>query len=208
VRKRLGIRRTMDLSGESLEAYTSHNARGSSSPSDDDDDEPDELKAAVVMETILTAADVAHNLQGWDQVRVVFVILLSWVFAKTGFGQPSRLTSLASLFDTAKMVIWSGRLYFELRKAHILGRGIDPEANWFKNQIGFLECYLLPLARRLEDTGVFGEQTGQLFAQTVESNRDTWLVEGQEVTDAIVATGAETYNETTLATEIAQRATK
>ena len=105
------------------------------------------------------------------------------------------------------MVVWSGRLYFELRRAFVLGRGTDPEANWFKNQIGFLECYLLPLAQRLEDTGVFGEQMGQLFAQIVESNRDMWLVEGQEVTDAIVATGAETYNESTLAEEIARRVT-
>lgn len=63
-RKRLGIRRTMDLSGESLEAYSHHNSRKRSL----DMDEPDELKAAVVMELIMTAADVAHNLQGWDQV--------------------------------------------------------------------------------------------------------------------------------------------
>jgi len=102
------------------------------------------------------------------------------------------------------MVIWSGRLYFELRKAHILGRGVDPQGRWFENQIGFLESYLLPLARRLEDTGVFGEEMGQSFARTVESNRDTWLVEGKEVTDDIVATGARTYNEQTLAEELAQ----
>jgi len=65
VRKRLGIRRTMDLSGESLEAYSHHNSRNRFLSMD----EPDELKAAVVMELIMTAADVAHNLQGWDQVR-------------------------------------------------------------------------------------------------------------------------------------------
>jgi len=100
------------------------------------------------------------------------------------------------------MVIWSGRLYFELRKAYILGRGTDPQGRWFENQIGFLECYLLPLARRLEDVGVFGEQMGQKFAQIVESNRDTWLVEGQEVTDEIIATGANTYNEKNLAQNV------
>lgn len=100
------------------------------------------------------------------------------------------------------MVIWSGRLYFELRKAYILGRGTDPQGKWFENQIGFLECYLLPLARRLEDVGVFGEQVGQSFAQIVESNRDTWLVEGHEVTDEIITTGAETYNEKTLVQQI------
>ena len=101
------------------------------------------------------------------------------------------------------MVIWSGRLYFELRKAHVLRRGGDPQIRWFENQIGFLESYLLPLARRLEDTGVFGDGAlGQSFARIVEANRDMWLVEGQEVTDEIIQTGAETYNETTLAAEL------
>jgi len=63
-RMRLGIRRSMDLSGEALQKYPSTRH----SPSKTDLDEPDELKAAVVMETIMTAADVGHNLQGWDQV--------------------------------------------------------------------------------------------------------------------------------------------
>ena len=55
-RKRLGIRRSMDLSGEAIEAYKPKRVVGI-------DDEPDELKKTVVMETIMTAADVAHNLQ-------------------------------------------------------------------------------------------------------------------------------------------------
>lgn len=158
-RKRLGIRRSMDLSGESLEVYRR-------SGNDKDMDEPDELKAQVVMETIITAADVAHNLQGWDQ-----------------------------------MVVWSGRLYLELRKAYVEGRGSDPQAKWFENQIGFLESYLLPLARRLEDANIFGDSIGMMFAQIVEQNRDKWLEEGQEITEAIIAKGSEIYNDQTLADE-------
>lgn len=92
------------------------------------------------------------------------------------------------------MVIWSGRLYFELRKAFIMGRGGDPQGRWFENQIGFLESYLLPLARRLEDTGVFGEAMGQRFAQIVESNRDTWLVEGSEVSEEIIVTASKSFS--------------
>jgi hypothetical protein len=124
------------------------------------EDNVDDFKAAVVMETIMTAADVAHNLQGWEQ-----------------------------------MVIWSGRLYLELRKAFVENRGADPQARWFENQIGFLESYLLPLARRLEDMGVFGDEIGQTFAATVEANRDKWLVEGMDVTELIVEKGAEEYKE-------------
>jgi hypothetical protein len=153
-RKRLGIRRSMDLSGEEIEAYIR--------PASEDtmEDNVDDFKAAVVMETIMTAADVAHNLQGWEQ-----------------------------------MVIWSGRLYLELRKAFVENRGADPQARWFENQIGFLESYLLPLSRRLEDTGVFGDDIGQTFAAIVEANRDKWLVEGMDVTELIVEKGAEEFKE-------------
>jgi 3'5'-cyclic nucleotide phosphodiesterase len=156
-RKRLGLRRSMDLGGEAIENYTT-TLSVASTLEPGVDDEPDELKATVVMETIMTAADVAHNLQGWDQ-----------------------------------MVIWSGRLYLELRKAYIHERGTDPECRWYDNQIGFLESYLLPLARRLEDMGVFGDSLGQTFAAIVEANRDQWIQEGEDVTEAIVEKGTEEF---------------
>lgn len=166
-RKRLGIRRSMDLSGEALETY-SPKKRFVLHPNlpmeslypagnilnDYFDDQPDELKASVVLETIMTAADVAHNLQGWNQ-----------------------------------MVKWSGRLYMELRRAYVTKRSTaDPRNRWYENQIGFLESYLLPLAERLEETGVFGE-VGMNFIEIVKNNRDQWLTEGLSVTDSIVADG-------------------
>ena len=160
-RQRLGILRTIDLSGESLETYSRHETSAFSSSSvvytvaDAEMDEPDELKAIVVLETILTAADVAHNLQSWDH-----------------------------------MVKWSGRLYNELRKAHVNDRGPDVSRNWFENQIGFLESYLLPLARRLEDTGVFGDEVGAMFPRIVEDNRDRWLTEGYEISQKTIDEGA------------------
>jgi len=176
-RQRLGIRRSMDLSGEALETFSSHRHRLSMKPSSDSegtgdgnaddntdtndqwqDDEPDELKATVILETILTAADVAHNLQGWDQ-----------------------------------MVLWSTRLYLELRKAFVAGRGADPQGRWFENQIGFLESYLEPLATRLEDTGVYGPVVGPMFAELVRNNRDRWLVEGLAVSQNAIAKGEELY---------------
>jgi hypothetical protein len=154
-RKRLGIRRSMDFSGEQLETYTT---KGGASNGFAGEDEPDELKATVVMETIMIAADVAHNLQDWDH-----------------------------------MVKWSDRLYMELRRAHVAGRGGDPMGTWFENQIGFLEFYLLPVARRLEDTGVFDEATGRMFASIVIANRDRWLTDGFEVSTNVIDQGTERY---------------
>jgi hypothetical protein len=156
-RQRLGILRTVDLSGETLETYSRAGSCTAESVKPEDD-EPDELKAAVVMETFMTAADVAHNLQGWEH-----------------------------------MVKWSGRLYMELRRAYTANRGADPKERWFENQIGFLESYLMPVARKLEDTGVFGDELGQIFVRIVESNRDTWLTKGYDETEKVIADGNERY---------------
>ncbi|GAX25071.1 hypothetical protein FisN_10Lh267 [Fistulifera solaris] len=162
-RQRLGILRTVDLSGETLETYTRTGSLAHSAASDPttygvdlESDESDDLKATVVMETIMLAADVAHNLQGWDH-----------------------------------MVKFSNRLYMELRTAYVKKRGTDPETRWFENQIGFLESYLLPLAHRLDDTGVFGERNGEQFAANVIANRDKWLIEGLMIAQKIVQEGAE-----------------
>jgi len=98
-----------------------------------------------------------------------------------------------SLFYFFVQVKWSGRLYLELRRAYVAKRGPDPQGKWFENQIGFLESYLLPVARRLEDTGVFTDEAGQIFATIVEANRDEWLTKGFEETQKIVALGAKRY---------------
>jgi hypothetical protein len=163
-RVRLGILRTVDLSGETIETYNRGSIGGATVMSEDhtstvdlDMDEPDELKMTVVMETLMTAADVAHNLQGWDH-----------------------------------MAKWSARLYMELRRAYQAKRGGDPQYRWFENQIGFLESYLLPLAHRLEDTGVFGK-AGPDFGRIVEDNRDTWLTHGYDETQMVIETGATRY---------------
>ena len=167
--QRLGLLRTVDLTGESIQTYhNSTNVRQSATgasvsyrPAErapQPAEEIDELREAVVMEVILKAADVAHNLQGWEQ-----------------------------------MVKWSNRLFLELRRAHVQGRGDDPQNGWFSNQIGFLEAYLLPLARRLDDMGVFGDTVGEIFALTVEENRDRWTKEGIQNTAHIISEAEKKY---------------
>lgn len=88
------------------------------------------------------------------------------------------------------MIWWSNRLYMELRKAYSEHRGIDAQPRWFENQIGFLESYLLPLAHRLEDTGVFPKMD---FARIVEDSRDRWLTEGYDEVQKIIEEGEKTF---------------
>ncbi len=156
-RKRLGILRGMDFSGESIEVHPRGSIGGTSLVSGVHDeeiflDEPDELKALVVLELILRAADVAHSLQSWTNMKR-----------------------------------WSSRLYRELSMAHRAGRGPDPGPGWFDNQAKALESYVGPLALQLDETGVFGEFLGAVFYQQLEANRDQWLVDGFEVTESLRA---------------------
>lgn len=149
---RLGIRRAMDLSGMNIIAYPGLEKNSGCNKDDPDscffDDEVDNLKAAVVLETMLHAADVSANMQSWDRLK-----------------------------------LWSSRLYFELKHAYEHDRNaIDPAENWFENQTSFLDSYVSPLARRLNDTGVFGNE-GQQFLSFVEENRRLWLEEGEDFTE-------------------------
>jgi hypothetical protein len=157
---RLGIRRSLDLTGETIESYTGPRARsaeliaGLQEGSDEsvmgDPDEPDELRASVIMEQLIKAADVAPLMQGWDHMEK-----------------------------------WSTRLFFELMDSHEAGRGEDPRRGWFENQITFIESYLLPLARRLHATKAFGDSVGPVFARTVEENRDRWISDGVVLTEQV-----------------------
>ncbi|GKY94412.1 hypothetical protein MPSEU_000407100 [Mayamaea pseudoterrestris] len=65
--KKLGIRVSMDLTGETVETYR-RTTRRTSLFKDEVDDEVDDLKAAVLMDLIMTAADVSQNLQGYEQM--------------------------------------------------------------------------------------------------------------------------------------------
>lgn len=64
-RKNLGICRSLDLTGEFIESYRSGELLGSLHS---DDDPADELKALVVLQVLMTAADVGQNFQGWDSM--------------------------------------------------------------------------------------------------------------------------------------------
>lgn len=74
---------------------------------------------------------------------------------------------------------WNAKLYDELWAAKLAGRGADVSEVWFKGQIGFFDNYIMPLAKRLGQCGVFGE-LGTLFLENATENRTRWLDEGEE----------------------------
>jgi len=164
-RQHVGIRRAVDLGGETIENFTRRPSTPACSLSEapyksaetelaqllEEYDEPDGLRAAVVMETILLACDVAHNLQGWDH-----------------------------------MLKWSQKLYWELYDANKAGRGFDPAPGWVPGQTGFLMGYMLPLAKKVENMGVFSKYVIPPFAANVEKTNELWEIHGEDVAELVL----------------------
>ena len=135
--RRLGIRTSMDFSGNLIDAYGTNN----------------QLQQHAVLETMMNVADVAHTMQSFN------------TFVK-----------------------WNRRLFRELHTARSAGRlPFDPSVNWYENQIGFFNHYILPLAGKMKSCGVLGT-TGEVFELFAAENLKRWKEEGEAIALDIVKT--------------------
>jgi hypothetical protein len=80
---------------------------------------------------------------------------------------------------------WSCQMFKELAAAHSDGSGHDPAPSWFENQISIMEHYILPLAGKLYDVGIFGDIVGSTFTDYAEENIDDWLIKGSDLSDSL-----------------------
>jgi 3'5'-cyclic nucleotide phosphodiesterase len=156
-RKRLGIRRSMDLSGEAIEFYSKRSSIGnmsshSGTQGEIDNDEVDYMKSSAVVEALLRLADVGHFYQNWQN-----------------------------------MTDWSSRMFRErCRNAPNPEKRREIADQWFDNQIRIIDSYLKPLALQLDEAGVFGEFNGAIFAQNVDEIRSHWRIYGFEWTERLL----------------------
>ena len=58
--------------------------------------------------------------------------------------------------------------------------GKNPAEFWYEGEIAFFEFYIIPLAKKLKDCGVFGVSSGE-YLNYAENNLEEWKVRGQEV---------------------------
>jgi class 3 adenylate cyclase len=76
---------------------------------------------------------------------------------------------------------WNARLFSEMYKAYLEGRAEkDPSEFWYKGEIGFFDFYIIPLAKKLQDCGVFGVSSYE-YLNYAERNRAEWEAKGQEL---------------------------
>ena len=81
---------------------------------------------------------------------------------------------------------WNERLYQELLLAYKKGRSeVDPSENWYKGEIGFFDFYIIPLAKKLKNCGVFGVSCDE-YLNYAQTNRAQWVQKGPEIVAAMI----------------------
>jgi hypothetical protein len=81
---------------------------------------------------------------------------------------------------------WNARLFEEMYKAYAEGRAeTDPSEFWYKGEMGFFDFYIIPLAKKLQDCGVFGVSSYE-YLNYAKQNRREWESRGQELVAEMV----------------------
>ncbi|CAB9514142.1 Receptor-type guanylate cyclase gcy [Seminavis robusta] len=81
---------------------------------------------------------------------------------------------------------WNERLFAEMYFAYKEGRAkTNPADFWAKGEIGFFDFYIIPLAKKLKDCGVFGISSGE-FLSYANQNRNEWETKGPQIVAEMV----------------------
>lgn len=81
---------------------------------------------------------------------------------------------------------WNERLFHEMHEAYQSGRvSVDPSTNWYIGELGFFDYYLIPLAMKLKECGVFGA-SGYEYISYVLKNKKEWERKGRQVVQEMV----------------------
>eukprot|EP00980_Cylindrotheca_fusiformis_P011171 scaffold2563_cov124-Cylindrotheca_fusiformis.AAC.2 len=78
---------------------------------------------------------------------------------------------------------WNECLFREMYLAYQDGRSDkDPSQGWYKGELWFFDNYVIPLAKKLEECGVFGVASDECLNYALE-NRKEWAVKGQTIVE-------------------------
>ena len=81
---------------------------------------------------------------------------------------------------------WNARLFAEMHKAYKEGRSTnDPSINWYKGEIGFFDFYIIPLAKKLKECGVFGVSSDEYLQYAID-NRNEWERKGESIVQELI----------------------
>ena len=81
---------------------------------------------------------------------------------------------------------WNERYFFECHAAYAAGRADkDPADGWYEGELGFFDFYIIPLAKKLKDCGVFGVSSAE-YLRYAEQNRKEWEVKGRDIVAGMI----------------------
>lgn len=81
---------------------------------------------------------------------------------------------------------WNERLFMEMSAAFENGRSDkDPAEFWYKGELGFFDFYILPLAKKLSDCGVFGVSSDEYLNYALK-NREEWELKGKDIVEGMI----------------------
>jgi hypothetical protein len=81
---------------------------------------------------------------------------------------------------------WNQRLFDETYTAYKNGRcEKDPSEGWYKGELWFFDNYVIPLAKKLKECGVFGVSSDEYLNYAMQ-NREEWERKGRSIVDAMV----------------------
>jgi len=67
---------------------------------------------------------------------------------------------------------WNERLFHEMYKAYKMGRAEkDPCEFWYSGEIGFFDFYIIPLAKKLKNCGVFGVSSDEYLNYATKNRK-------------------------------------
>jgi len=76
---------------------------------------------------------------------------------------------------------WNKRLFEEMHFAYVSGRSTkDPADSWYGGELWFFDNYIIPLAKKLKECGVFGVSCDE-FLDYARDNRQEWVTKGEEI---------------------------
>jgi class 3 adenylate cyclase len=82
---------------------------------------------------------------------------------------------------------WNQRLFEERYIPFVLGNDEeDPSLKWYEGELAFFDNYVIPLARNLEESNVFGVSCDDYLAYALENRRE-WEVKGKQLVTEMVA---------------------
>jgi hypothetical protein len=74
---------------------------------------------------------------------------------------------------------WNERFFQECYQAYLDGRAeTNPADGWYKGELGFFDFYIIPLAKKLKECGVFGVSSDEYLSYAVQ-NRKEWEKRGE-----------------------------